>query len=209
MRDENPADTLEKLSLLLAQKSYFEQEQYNLFKVGYGFDIHKLETGDRDFLLGGVVIDCDKQVDAISDGDVVIHAIANAIYSAFGQDDIGAHFPPEKYKKELEKGHRLSGREIINDAVKVYLDADYRIGNVVVDIILEKPILRPYINKIKSKLAYLLFCSETAITVHANTCEGLGSIGKGEAIAVTANIMFTNTTKIKEIFDYVKSTRTN
>jgi len=149
-------------------------------RVGLGYDIHRLIEG-RKLFLGGVEIPYIKGLDGYSDADVLLHAICDAILGAMGKDDIGIHFPNDdptlKGISSLELLHRVS---VLAD------NSGFRIINIDSTLILEEPKLSPFKAKMKKTLASVLNIDEGRINIKATTQEGVGAIGRGEAIAAYA-----------------------
>ena len=153
------------------------------FLTGFGYDIHRLTDGDH-LLLAGVRIPATKQIVAHSDGDLVYHALAQAIFSALGLDDIGTYFPDNK-----EETHNLSSSIILSKALEEMNKRHYVINNLVIAIVLEEPKLKSFKAKIKKKLSEELNIAIDKIAIHANTSESVGPIGEKKAIACFCNIL--------------------
>ena len=149
-------------------------------KVGIGYDIHKLVKG-RKLILGGIEIKFSKGLSGHSDGDVLTHAIIDAILGALGKGDIGKHFPDtdSRYKN-------ISSLVLLKETMKLLTKSKYRINNLDTAIIAEKPKIAPYSGKIEERLASVLKVKKEFINIKAKTNEGLGEIGKGKAIACFA-----------------------
>jgi 2-C-methyl-D-erythritol 2,4-cyclodiphosphate synthase len=146
--------------------------------VGIGYDIHRLEKGQK-LILGGIPIECDYGTIAHSDGDVLIHSIIDALLGAASLGDIGEHFPDSDLKyKNANSGELL---QIVN---KMILDKNFKIVNIDVTIVLENPKLSDLKLKMKANIANLLGISIEQINIKATTNEKLDSIGSKEAIAV-------------------------
>jgi len=150
------------------------------YKVGIGYDIHRLVEG-RPLFLGGVEIPYFKGLLGYSDADVLIHAICDALLGALGEKDIGELFPNSdpKYQgiastKLLEEVSLLAGKK------------QYRINNIDVVIIAEEPPIAPFKNQIKENICAILKVGADVVNLKAKTNEGLGDIGKKEAIACFA-----------------------
>lgn len=156
-------------------------------KVGIGYDIHKLARG-RKLLLGGALIPHPTGLLGHSDGDVLLHAVIDAILGAMGLGDIGEWFSPDR--PEL-KG--ISSAVMAAQVLKEAKKQGYRIGNVDTVVIAEKPKLGPHKLRIKKSLARILGCSASQVAVKAKTMEGIGEIGKGRAIAATCVVLLENT----------------
>ncbi len=150
-------------------------------RIGSGNDIHRLIEGKK-LVLGGVIIPSDKGEDGHSDGDVLIHAIIDAIFGATANGDIGSHYPPSdmKYKN-------IKSTELLKDALSV---SKCKIINLDSTIILETPKLRPHIDEIRNNLASILNLDITQVSVKAKTAEHLlGEFGTGDAIFASATIL--------------------
>ncbi len=149
-------------------------------KVGIGYDIHRL-VEDRPLLLGGVEIPFFKGLLGYSDGDVVIHAIADAMLGALALGDIGQHFPntdPE-YKD-------ISSSLILGKVLAMVTAKNFSINNVDTMILAEEPKIYPFREKMVETLAGVLGVGKEKINIKATTNEGVGSLGKGDAIAAYA-----------------------
>ncbi|MCF6299738.1 MAG: 2-C-methyl-D-erythritol 2,4-cyclodiphosphate synthase [Proteobacteria bacterium] len=149
-------------------------------KIGSGFDVHAF--GEGDFItLGGVKISHDRGFVAHSDGDVLIHAICDALLGACALGDIGTHFPPSDPQWEncasavfLKHCHRLIQKE------------NHKIGNIDCTIIAELPKMQPHISAIQQSLSQILGIKPQQISVKATTTEKLGFTGREQGIAVQA-----------------------
>ena len=146
------------------------------FRVGYGYDIHRLIDGDY-ILLATVKVKADKKIDAHSDGDILLHALSQAILSSLGKEDIGFYFPDDTSKTK-----DMSSLDILNLALKFLKEENYVINNVVIDIILEKPKLKDYKVEIKEKVCSLLNVDKSSIAINCNTHEKVDSVGENKAI---------------------------
>ena len=156
-------------------------------RIGHGFDVHKF-GGDAPLMLGGVNVPHEMGLVAHSDGDVVLHAISDAILGAMALGDIGRHFPDTD---EAYKG--ADSRELLKCCYQLAENKGYVLNNLDVTIIAETPKLSPYIDDIRSCLALDLQCEIDQINVKATTTEKLGFTGRKEGIAVEAVVlMFTN-----------------
>ena len=135
-------------------------------RVGFGFDSHRIKKGGR-LILGGINIKCDVGLAGFSDADVVIHALSDAILGAMSKRDIGEHFPDTD---EVNKGRDSS--DFIR-YVKQIMDTDsYKVNNIDITIILERPHLSPYKQEIRDNLARILETEEKNISVKAKRTEG-------------------------------------
>ena len=149
-------------------------------RIGLGYDIHRLIEG-RKLFLGGVEIPYIKGLDGYSDADVLLHAVCDAILGAMGKDDIGIHFPNDD---PTLKG--ISSLELLHRVSVLAEKLGFRIINIDSTLILEDPKLSPFKAKMKKTLASVLNIDEDRINIKATTQEGVGAIGRGEAIAAYA-----------------------
>lgn len=150
------------------------------YKVGIGYDIHRLVASRRLFL-GAVEIPYDKGLLGHSDGDVLIHALCDALLGALAAGDIGEHFPDNDPKYQGIASSRLL------KTVKELLDkSGYKINNLDVIIIAQEPTLTPFKKQMKEKICALLGIRQDILNIKAKTNEGLGAVGQAEAIACFA-----------------------
>lgn len=145
--------------------------------VGFGFDIHRL-VPDRRLVLGGVTVPHPKGLLGHSDGDVVLHALIDALLAAAGQDDIGTKFP------DTDPKYKGISSEVLLAKVMDDLLPSWRVVNADVTVVAEEPKVAPHRNAIRAKIAAHL--GTDRITLKGKTMEGLGPIGAGEAIAALA-----------------------
>ncbi|MCW9047876.1 MAG: 2-C-methyl-D-erythritol 2,4-cyclodiphosphate synthase [Gammaproteobacteria bacterium] len=148
-----------------------------MIRIGHGYDVHAFETGDH-VILGGVKIDYHQKFKAHSDGDVLIHAVCDALLGAMALGDIGQHFPDTDISY---KG--INSRELLKQVYKLVLDLDFTLANLDVTIIAQAPKMSPHINLMRSNLANDLNVDINCINVKSTTTEKLGYIGKQEGIA--------------------------
>lgn len=148
--------------------------------VGIGYDIHRLSE-NRELYLGGVKIKFDKGSVGHSDGDVLLHAICDALLGAANLGDIGQYFPPDdnKYKN-------ISSNKILTKTSKFLENSGLFAKNIDAVVIAEAPKILPYVNAMKKNIATILKISENSISIKGKTNEGMGEIGEGKAIAVWA-----------------------
>jgi 2-C-methyl-D-erythritol 2,4-cyclodiphosphate synthase len=152
-------------------------------RIGQGFDAHKFGEG-RKLILAGVVIDYPQGLEGHSDADVPAHAVIDALVGAAGQGDIGAHFP------DSDPAYRdASSIDLLADTAKAVISLGYRIGNVDVTIIAQKPRIAPYRAAMVENLAAAIGVSAERVNVKATTTEGLGFAGRGEGIAALAVVL--------------------
>ena len=150
-------------------------------RIGQGFDLHRMKEG-RPLMLGGIEIESDKGEDAHSDGDVLIHALIDALLGSKALGDIGTYFPPSdmKYKN-------MDSKLLLKETLKL---SKFEIINIDCNIILQRPKLGPHILKIRERLASLLNIDVSNISVKAKTAEHiLGELGSGDAIAAEVTLL--------------------
>ncbi|MFH1457546.1 MAG: 2-C-methyl-D-erythritol 2,4-cyclodiphosphate synthase [Candidatus Omnitrophota bacterium] len=150
------------------------------YRIGLGYDIHRLVEGRR-LVLGGVKIPFAKGLLGHSDADVLIHALCDALLGALGEKDIGELFPDAQAKY-----HNISSVELLKAVDHLVREAGYRVNNIDAVIIVEEPALSPFKMQMKENLARALNIGLEAVNVKGKTNEGLGEIGKKEAIACYA-----------------------
>jgi len=152
------------------------------YRVGIGYDIHRLVAG-KPLVLGGVTIAYEKGLLGHSDGDVVIHAVCDAILGALARGDIGQHFPDTAQENAgMYSLTMFSG--VIAD-----IGQDYELINIDINCICEKPKLSDYRSEMVHTIAAASMIDPSAVSVKFRTHEGLGEIGAGEAIAAQAVVL--------------------
>lgn len=149
-------------------------------RIGQGYDAHRFATGEK-LILGGVSIDYEKGMLAHSDGDVVLHAVCDALLGAAAMGDIGKHFPDSD---EEFKG--IDSRLLLRHVVGKIVDQGYQIGNVDITIIAQAPRLAPYIESMRQNIAKDIGVEQGDVNVKATTTEKMGFEGRGEGISVHA-----------------------
>jgi 2-C-methyl-D-erythritol 4-phosphate cytidylyltransferase / 2-C-methyl-D-erythritol 2,4-cyclodiphosphate synthase len=149
-------------------------------RAGMGYDLHRFVEG-RPLILGGVTIPFDRGLAGHSDADAVCHAVTDAILGAAGAGDIGRHFSDTDPRW---KG--ASSVDLLRRAVEMVHAEGLAVGNVDATVILERPKLAPYVDQMRANLATVLGVSIDRVSIKGKTNEGLGEIGRGEAIAVHA-----------------------
>ena len=154
-----------------------------MVRIGHGYDLHRLVEG-RALFLGGVQIEYARGLLGHSDGDVVLHAICDAILGAMGAGDIGQHFP------DTDERFRGTPSSVLLAHVATLLrNESARIVNLDVTVHAEEPKLAPHRLTIRDRIAELLEIPITAVSIKAKTNEGVDAIGRGEAIAATAVVL--------------------
>ena len=161
---------------LLKSKSGGEMQT----RIGFGYDSHRLVEG-RKLILGGVEIPFDKGLQGHSDADALIHAICDALLGAVGAGDIGRHFPDTdpQYKD-------ISSMLLLGRIREIVASKGFTINNIDTTIIMEKPKVVPFAAQIIANIAEALHMSVTDINIKAKTNEGMGFVGRGEGIVVSA-----------------------
>jgi len=149
-------------------------------RVGIGYDIHRFQEGRR-LLLGGVEIEGEKGLGGHSDADVLLHAIIDALLGAAGLSDIGHFFPPDD-----PSFAGTDSRQLLARTMQMIRPLGYAVGNVDATVIAEAPRLASYIKAMRQRIAETLEVDESRVSVKATTNEGVGGIGRGEAIAALA-----------------------
>jgi 2-C-methyl-D-erythritol 2,4-cyclodiphosphate synthase len=152
-------------------------------RIGQGFDVHAFGEGDH-VTLGGVRVPHRRGVVAHSDGDVVIHALCDAIFGALALGDIGQHFPPTD-----ERWRDADSRQFLRHAAMLMAQHGYTLGNADVTVIGEAPKVGPYAQAMRENLAADLDSEIGRISVKATTTEKLGFCGRGEGIAAQACVL--------------------
>lgn len=142
-----------------------------MFRIGNGYDVHKLVEG-RKLILGGVEIPHSKGVLGHSDGDALLHAITDAIIGAIGEGDIGLHFPDND-----ENLKNIDSAILLKNIDTLMKKKNYEIVNLDCIIVIQKPKLRPYIDSIKEKIAEILDINSDLVNIKAKTEEKLGFTG--------------------------------
>ena len=156
-------------------------------RIGNGYDIHQLKD-DLPFIIGGVKIKYHKGIVAHSDGDVLLHAITDALLGAAALGDIGHFFPDTDPKFK-----NINSAIILNKVCDKLKKLSFDIINVDVTIVLEKPKLAPYINSIKESVASLLNIPSDHTNIKATTSETMGFVGRGEGIVCYASVLIEKT----------------
>jgi len=149
-------------------------------RIGHGYDVHKL-VEDRELILGGVKIPFEKGLLGHSDADVLLHAVSDALLGAAGLRDIGYHFPDTD---PAYKG--ADSLELLRQVVKKIADKNYRISNVDVTLIAQRPKVGKYIPEMVQNIADALGIAPDRVNVKATTEEGLGFTGHLEGISCHA-----------------------
>lgn len=152
-------------------------------RIGHGYDVHRFEAGNG-IILGGVSIPHDRSLAAHSDGDVLIHAICDALLGAIGEGDIGRHFPDTDAANA-----GIDSRVLLRRVMALVSLAGYKLGNMDATIVAQAPKMAPYIEIMCDNLAADLCTARSRINVKATTTEKLGFAGRGEGIASHAVVL--------------------
>ena len=150
------------------------------FRIGHGYDVHALGEGLR-LVIGGVEIPHEKGCIAHSDGDVLIHALCDALLGALALGDIGKHFPDTSAEF---KG--IDSRVLLGKVVELVREAGYEVGNVDCTVAMQRPKLRPHIDLMRERLAESMGVTVEQVSVKATTTERLGFEGEERGVSATA-----------------------
>jgi 2-C-methyl-D-erythritol 2,4-cyclodiphosphate synthase len=151
-----------------------------LVRVGQGWDLHRLVDGGP-LRLGGVDVPHDRAAKGHSDGDVVLHALTDAVLGALGAGDIGQHFGDDD-----PRWRGADSAVFIEEAMRICRTKGFEVGCADVTVVLERPKLAPHRDSIVARLAALLGVPAERVSLKAKTSEGLGAVGAGDAVAALA-----------------------
>ena len=155
------------------------------FRIGHGYDVHRLVDG-RALVLGGVKIPYEKGLLGHSDADVLLHAVMDAVIGALALGDIGKHFP------DTDEAYKNADSTVLCKSVAALMHGKgYTVGNIDATVIAQRPKLASYIPEMKKNIADALGCDEARVNVKATTEEHLGFTGRGEGIAAHAVCLLT------------------
>jgi 2-C-methyl-D-erythritol 2,4-cyclodiphosphate synthase len=154
-----------------------------MMRIGHGYDAHRFAPG-RPLILGGVTIPHDQGLLAHSDGDVVIHALCDALLGAAALGDIGRHFPDTS--KEYEN---IDSRVLLRKVFALLKKNSLQVGNADVTVIAQRPKLASFISEMRRNLAADMQVNEYLVNIKATTTEGMGFTGRGEGIAAHAVVL--------------------
>jgi 2-C-methyl-D-erythritol 2,4-cyclodiphosphate synthase len=152
-------------------------------RIGSGYDLHRFGPGDH-VMLGGVRIAHGRGIVAHSDGDVLLHALMDALLGASGAGDIGLHFPPGDARFA---GADSSG--LLREVMKLVSARGFEVANCDLTLIAETPRIGPYRDTICASVAAALDVDRSRVNLKATTAEGLGALGRGEGIAAQAMVL--------------------
>ncbi|HWB19673.1 MAG TPA: 2-C-methyl-D-erythritol 2,4-cyclodiphosphate synthase [Phycisphaerales bacterium] len=153
-----------------------------IMRIGHGYDLHRLEDRPpagrgRDLVVAGIRLDHDRGPISHSDGDVVLHAVTDAILGALGEPDIGQLFPDNARENEGRASH-----EFVTEARRRMEAAGYLVGNMDVTLICERPKVGPHKSQMRANIAHLLGCSAEKVNVKGKTHEKVDAVGEGRAL---------------------------
>ncbi len=152
-------------------------------RIGHGYDAHRFAAGER-LVLGGVTVPHDKGLAAHSDGDVVLHALCDALIGAAGGGDIGKHFPDDDPRYE-----NIDSRILLRRVIATLDDERLTVGNADVTILAEEPRLSAHVPQMRANIAADLGIDAARVNVKATTTEKMGFVGRGEGIAAHAVVL--------------------
>ena len=154
-----------------------------IYRIGQGYDVHRLAEGET-LWLGGILIPHDKGTVAHSDGDVVIHAICDALLGALKLRDIGTHFPDNEAEFK-----NIDSKILLKHSYELVQQKGYKLVNLDTSISAQQPKLKPFIPQMEETMAEVLGVEVDCISVKATTTEKLGFEGREEGISVTAVVL--------------------
>ncbi len=150
------------------------------YRVGTGYDVHRLVKGEK-LILGGVHIPFEKGTLGHSDADVLLHAICDALLGALALGDIGVHFPDSD-----ERWRNISSLLLLEKVIKLVNENGFQIANIDATLILQEPKIQSYIPEMRDNIAQAVNVDQKFVSVKATTTEGLGFEGRGEGISAQA-----------------------
>lgn len=152
-----------------------------MFRIGHGYDVHRISIEEKPLMLGGIEVNAPFSLQAHSDGDVILHAITDALLGAGALGDIGQHFPDThlKHKSQASSDFLVYSQQGIHEL-------DYKISNIDVTVIAQAPKLAPYVIEMRQSIATLLQLKINQVNIKATTTEKLGFTGRKEGIACHA-----------------------
>lgn len=147
-----------------------------MFRIGYSEDIHELVEG-RKLILAGVVVPFEKGEKAHSDGDVVYHALGESLLGSLALGDLGTHFPDNSTSTL-----NMDSSIIVKEIMKMVKSKGYRVNNVDISLVLEKPKIAPYVMEMRKNIASLLEVELDQVSLKAGTNEKMDDVGQGKAV---------------------------
>ena len=154
-----------------------------MYRIGQGFDIHKL-VENRKFIIGGVEVEYHKGLLGHSDADVLVHSIMDSMFGALALGDIGTHFPDNnsKYKN-------IDSLVLLKETYNIIKEKGYIINNLDNTILAQEPKMKPYIPLMKEKLSEILEIEKSQISIKAKTMEEQDSIGHNDSVAAQSVVL--------------------
>lgn len=152
-------------------------------RIGSGHDIHRLVEGGP-LVLGGVSIAHDRELEGHSDADVLVHAVADALLGAAALGDLGRHFPDTD-----AQWRDADSLDLLRRVADMLGEREYRIQNVDVTVLAERPRLRPHVDRMRANVADAVRVERDRVSIKATTAEGVGPVGRGEAIEARASVL--------------------
>ena len=152
-------------------------------RIGQGFDVHAFQDGGT-LVLGGVTVPHDRSLEAHSDGDVLLHALCDALLGAAGLGDIGRHFPPDDAAWK-----NIDSRVLLRQTCELVAAKRYKVANADITVVAQAPKLAPYIDVMCQNISEDLQVGVAQVNVKATTTEHLGFTGRGEGIAAFAVVL--------------------
>lgn len=150
------------------------------FRVGFGYDSHRFAP-NRPLVLGGIRVPFEQGLAAHSDGDVLIHALCDALLGAAALKDIGTHFPDKDGTFK-----NIDSKILLTKVIELLDERQWKVNNIDCTLILERPKMKPYIDDMTKVLAEILHVDVSQVSIKAKTNEKMGFTGQGEGIAATA-----------------------
>jgi len=153
------------------------------YRIGQGIDAHRLTPG-RPLVLGGVAIPHDRGLEGHSDGDVLLHAIADALLGALGEGDLGRHFPSSDPRLR-----GIASIEILSRVMAISRQRGFRVVNLDATVIAQAPLLAPHQSEMEAVVAEVLEISREAVNLKVTSTDRLGATGRGEGMAAMAVVL--------------------
>jgi 2-C-methyl-D-erythritol 2,4-cyclodiphosphate synthase len=154
-----------------------------MYRIGQGIDFHQMAEG-RELWLGGILIPHTKGIIAHSDGDVLLHAICDALLGAVSLGDIGQHFPDTD-----EKYRNADSKMLLQRCYSLVREKGYWLVNIDSTLLLQAPKIRPYVEQMQACIARTLHISPDDVSIKATTTEGLSFVGREEGVIATASVL--------------------
>lgn len=153
------------------------------FRIGYGYDVHRLAAGEE-LWIGGILVPCDFGAVGHSDADVLLHVICDAMLGALALGDLGKHFP------DIDPAYKgIDSKKLLAHTIELVRSTGWTIGNIDTTVCLQAPKLAPHIVDMRTVISEVLGCEMDLVSVKATTTEKLGFVGTGEGISAHAVVM--------------------